>query len=198
MNRIKRAIATYLIATGACIIPSVIIMEIANELLVIDIPVWHAIGALWLLVVGLPSMAASASEVARVLGRKDRPWVTGSNMRHIPVFGDVAAFLNRRSGVTIDVADRLTFGLGQVVVSEGTMRHFLVRAWSRQQAGHNGLSRLWWVEEGRHIDRTEYEAIVQVLLAHGYIERRQQGHSGRLTTGPMRIFTELKHAYGDG
>lgn len=201
MNRIKKAIAIYIIATGACIFPGMILFEIANEYLAIDVPLWHAIGALWLLVVGLPSMTASASEVARVLGQREQPWVAGSKVRKIPIFsqlfGDIVQ-LNRRPGFTVDIADRLTFGLGRVVITENTMRHFLVRSWTRQIAGHNGLSRLWWVEDGGYIAREEYEAIIRVLLAHGYIKRRQQGKSGELTTEPIRIFTELRHMYAEG
>jgi hypothetical protein len=197
MNRIKKAIATYLIATGACVLPGMILFEIANEYFAIDIPLWHAIGLLWLLVVGLPSMAASANEVAKVLGKKEQPWVAGNQIRRIPVFGDIVR-LNRRPSFTVDVADRLTFGLGKIIITESVMRHFLVRSWARQQIGHNGLSRLWWVEEGGRIERDEYEAIIRVLIAHGYIEKRQQGHSGKLTTEPVKIFSELKHMYGDG
>jgi len=200
MNKIRRAIALYLIASGACVIPGVVIVALASELFLIDIPIWHAVGLLWLLVVGLPSMTASAGEIARVLGKRESAWIGATQTRHIPVFGDIARIGKNPRIIksTIPVAEGLVFGRGDLTIPEERVRHFLVRSWVRQSGGNPyPLSRTWWVDEGRRIDREEYNIILEALLLHGFIRGRRRGASGKLVAPPQRIFIELKHTYGD-
>jgi len=199
MSKIGRAIALYLIASGACVVPGMVIVALANELFLIDIPIWHAVGLLWLLVVGLPSMAASANEVARVLGKRESAWIGATQIRRIPVFGDVARIGKNPRTIksTIPVAEGLIFGRGELTIPEERVRHFLVRSWVRQSGGSPyPLSRTWWVGE-RRMEREEYDVILEALLMHGFVRNRRRGASGKLVAPPQRIFIELKHTYGD-
>jgi hypothetical protein len=166
---------------------------------------WHAVGALWLLVVGTPSMAWASGYLSKALGVPEPVTVHVKNLRRIPILSDLPVFADvlalaaplrlSRHTPTIDFADRLAFQLGATVISERTLRHFLARSWVRQQQGEDGLSRSFWVDSGR-IERSEYNAVVAALVAHKAVGGRRQGASGRLLDPPDVLLGGLRSLYG--
>ena len=204
MGKLTRAISAYAIAT-ATVIPVAWVADwwlYAVGILQHQIDPALVVAPTWLLVVGAPSMAAAADNILRVLGKKPTPWVRGTNARSIPInaLGDVTAFLIpglvTRKPARLDVADGLLFGLGDTVVDEREVHDFLYRAWRRQRRGEPPLSRTWWVDKGRRIERGEYEVIVRTLDALKLIKGRKPGASGRLRWPPARTLVELKHRFG--
>jgi hypothetical protein len=205
----QRIPLAYLVASGSVVGPGLVGAELARAWGIWPaLDPWHAVGALWLLVVGGPSMGWASGFLGRALGLPAIPAVEVLGLRRIPIFGHVPILQNvlaetgtlrlrRHTLATVDVADRLAFHLGQTVVGEYTMRHFLARAWQRQDIGEDGLSRTWWVGGGR-IERPEYEAILSTLAAHGFVKGRRQGASGRLAFPPHTILSEFRHRYGIG
>ena len=205
MKKFSRAFSAYVIATLAVIPVAWVAADWLHAVgLIRDIEPGLVIAPLWLLVVGAPSMAAAANHVARVLGKRSIPWVRGTSARSIPIgagpigdaVGHILPWVVPSKSAAIDVADEVLFGMDDVIITEREMRDFLNRAWSRQCRGRSPLSRTWWVENGRRLDRAEYETIVAVLVSHDLIKRRAPGASGRLRYPPTKIMTELHHLYG--
>jgi hypothetical protein len=75
---------------------------------------------------------------------------------------------------------QLEIRCGHYVITNEALTHFLRTAWARQKRGEDGLSRTWWVEKGRQLERGEYEAIMEVLTREGLVTGRVQGRSGKL------------------
>jgi hypothetical protein len=136
--------------------------------------------------------------LARRLGRRYEPELRFSG-RDIPIaagglamsFESVIPWAKKRA-VTIEDELSIMTETG-LLISGDRIRHFLGRAWRRQLSGKSGLSRPYWTSEHRPAwDRSEYEAMLHVLQAGGWIENRRPGRSGRLIADYGTIVRALK------
>jgi len=136
--------------------------------------------------------------LARRLGRRYEPSIQVSG-RAIPVgTGGLATVFEavmpgrRRQEVTIE--DELTVMTETgLLIREERIKHFLGRAWHRQLRGLAGLSRPYWTKEHRPpFDRSEYDALIYVLMAGRFIDGRQPGRSGKLNADYRTIVTYMK------
>lgn len=146
--------------------------------------------------------AQSRDYLARALGKKDQPSVMVNN-REIPISAGGATMVfdavlpgRRRAAVEIGSEISIMTATG-LLISEARVKEFIRWAWSRQQRGQPGLSREYWCRAHRPVwERSEYDAIIHVLVSAGFIEGRRAGRAGRLTQDYGVIIAELRRVNG--
>lgn len=146
------------------------------------------------------SWAQSRDYLARALGKREQPSLLIHN-RSIPVSAGGAAMVfdavmpgRRQAAVEIDDGLSIATATG-LTITEARVREFIRFAWSRQQRGQPGLSREYWCNIHRPAwERSEYDAIIYVLVASGFIEGRRSGRAGRLTSDYGVIIAALRRS----
>jgi hypothetical protein len=165
----------------------------------------------WILVVGISSAIAMVEHLMKQLGANQRPSTVlrVANDRLIPISGpasspaNFAFILNKLPNFNqTDLAPapsvsvrQIELQVGDFLLSEEFITNFLRTAWSRQRSRKPPLSRPWWVEGG-HLERGEYEAVMQALDDCGLITGRTKGRSGKLRYPPARALSLLRDELG--
>lgn len=178
-----------------------------------------AVGGTWLLTVGLPSVAASAESLRRVLGRQAAPSIHASNRaggRTIPLTVDgrtTSLFLSSLLwfNQTHRSQDELSPLLPEqfTVTVEGVpytlslpqIEAFLYHAWRRQRARQPGLSRAYWTVERRpdRLSRHLYDALMTLLCSvDGLVLDRGERRSGRLAVPPQLSLQAIQGTFSLG
>jgi hypothetical protein len=164
----------------------------------------------WILVVGISSALAMVEYLMKQLGANQRPStiVRVANDRLIPIgpTSSVSNFnyildklpnFNQPASVPAPTVNlhEIELQIGDFVLSEEFITNFLRTAWSRQRNRKPPLSRPWWVEGG-HLERGEYEAVMQALDDCALITGRTKGRSGKLRYPPARALSLLRDELG--
>lgn len=175
---------------------------------------WPIVAAVWLLFVGLPSLVGASIALLDQLGvnlewprRQVAP--TGKPLarlkpgqpRSIPVNGRLVTLGHNAPAIpalsapakdhAITVQD-VEIEAGERVITQDRIAHFLRTGWARQRRGEWGMSRTWWVEQTGQFEREEYEILVDTLVAHGIIQGRKPGYSGKLALPPGIALHQLE------
>ena len=89
-----------------------------------------------------------------------------------------------------------SYVVGDVVLPAETVKYFVRRAFMRQRSGRAGLARSYWLKSHRPVwERSEYEAVISLLVDAGVIIGRRAGKAGRLVGGPAIIQAELQRRF---
>jgi len=201
MNKIGKVATAYIIASFVAIPTGWVISLILSWALDNDIVPWLVIALIWLLVVGVPSLAAASTYLLKLLGVTHSPWpkLQKTNPRLIPVgagsnfaYSVSAELLTPTTTQQQLELSELQIIIGNYSISERVLKAFLNVAWQRQLNNKPGLSRNWWVEQGGKLDRGEYDAIIRVLQRHNLIFGRASGRSGKLQKNPDNILATLE------
>ena len=199
MKKLGSVLVAYIIASVM-----VVILAWVGKGIFEDVTGWRMdtsrfIALVWLVIVGLPSGMAAAGYLLKQLGGRAWPgaWLGQAGSRMIPVGTQMAynipTVLNAANGRPDQVQiKQLEIRSGPYVISHDVLTHFLRTAWSRQNRGEEGLSRPWWVERGKQLERGEYEAIIEVLTRAELIKGRTPGRSGKLVMPPASALHHLE------
>lgn len=201
MNKLGKVATAYFIASFASIMTGWVVALVLAELTQTEIVTWLVIAMVWLVVVGGPSLFAASYYLLKLLGVRSWPiaWLSQKDARLVPV-GGVSEMTHtaptifgqpKHNGSAVEIK-QLEIRAGQYVISHSVLMNFLRRAWARQRQGKDGLSRTWWVEKGKQLERGEYEAILQVLKREGLVRGRGQGRSGKLLMPPVSTLYHLE------
>ena len=201
MNKLGKVIIAYFIASFAAIPTGWVIALILAEAFDNKVVPWLIIAIIWLVVVGVPSLAAASTYLLKLLGVTHIPWPklqktnprlipvgTGSDFAH-SVMADVLTPVPTQT--TVEVSE-LQIVIGDYVISEPVLKAFLTVAWQRQLRNKSGLARGYWVGQGGKLERSEYEAIINILDSYGLIVGRGSRRSGKLPKHPNKIMAELE------
>jgi len=170
MNKFKRAVLLYLMASGTVAGVAAVVTFWPRWAFGWPTAPYHVIyPPIWLLVVGLPSMWASADEIARLLGKKKPMRIVSTNQRSIPIMGDVLGIVpqfgqaQRSHHPAIDIADDFYFECDGTTIYQSEMKDFLNKAWRRQRYGQPTFSRKYFV---RYFDKIDYLTMIELLEVH--------------------------------
>ncbi|MDH3676129.1 MAG: hypothetical protein OES12_11590 [Anaerolineae bacterium] len=198
MKLLGKVTAAYLMASFTAISTAVILGLVWQELNQTQQNLWLWIAVLWLMIVGVPSLIAASNYLLKLLGVKSTPFLGVARHRLIPVglnadFAlSVASVLTptAQAATTVDIQE-LEIREGDLVISHEVLYGFLRQAWRLQRQHRDGLSRNWWVDHGKKLERREYDALITVLQRHGLIAGRTRGRSGKLVMPPLSTIEVL-------
>lgn len=205
MTKLSKVAIAYLIASSASLVTGWVGALVWAEWTRTPLTTWSVAASVWLFVVGVPSMFAAAKYLLKSLGVREWPtaWLAQRNTRLVPIglgselsysIPTVVHMSSRHASAAptgIEIPE-LEIRAGHYIISHTILLSFLRSAWARQRQGQDGLSRSWWVENGKQLERGEYEAIIQVLLRQGLIRGRSPGRSGKLLMPPASTLHYLE------
>jgi hypothetical protein len=204
MGKLAKVATAYFIASFTAIVTGWVVALVWAEWTQTKVTTWFAIALVWLAVVGIPSLFAAANYLLKSFGARSWPtaWLTQKDTRLVSVGGGFnlaysTPTINSFHGSSVIhnkavELKELEIQAGHYVIDQSTLMSFLRTAWTRQRQGKDGLSRTWWVEKGKQLERGEYEAILQVLVREGLIRGRAQGRSGKLLMPPASTLHHLE------
>ena len=200
MNKLIKVAIAYIMASFASLTTGWVIALVWSEWTHTRVTSWLFMAVIWLVIVGVPSLFAASNYLLKLLGVKDQPWIGLNQSRLVPVgAGSSFAYTLPQSPTlagsnhlprSVEMGD-LEIRVGEYVISEPVLVNFLRKAWTRQKSNKDGLSRRWWVDTGKQLERGEYEAIVTVLTQAGIVQGRRPGRSGKLMMPPIMAITHL-------
>ena len=191
---IKRVFSAYAIATALSVLPGLLFAELVNTLGFV-VQLWQPVAALWLLVVGLPSMLWSSQNLSRALGVKPPVIVRRAN-RGVVAGGALASAARSifnpaaPDPTTVIVPDECEIVIDGEAVPDQEIHGFLRRAWQRQQQGQAPFSRQYWRRYGW--ERARYDGLIEALTACGVCTGRRPGKSGKMRMTPLSAMHRIR------
>ena len=172
-------------------------LAISPLMVLFDLPWWLSSAGLVGLTV-LQAWVQSRDLLARALGKRDNPQLIVGN-RDIPISaGGLAmrfesALAGRKRDTVAMEGDISIMTATGLLITDDRVRQFIRWAWQRQSRGDHGLSRDYWTKDHRPAwERSEYDAMIYVLVGGGYVEGRRAGRAGRLNADYGQIIAGLK------